>query len=136
MVEYRFPLPPGKPHPLWDAIPDELAIRVGRFVAACSVIELELEVIIWHLTGASKHERLSLTVGLDARQKAARNTKLLKNHTVPPEQKEAWGATEPLLEQLAECRGWVTHGVWVPVPIGETSALRTRRGRARILSPA
>lgn len=48
MVEYRIRLGPGatKPYPLWDRIPDELAVRVGRFIAAYSLIEFELEVII------------------------------------------------------------------------------------------
>ena len=57
MVEYRFPLQPGKPHPLWDEIPDELAVRVGRFMAAYSLVEFELEVIIWHLTGATSNHK-------------------------------------------------------------------------------
>jgi hypothetical protein len=132
MVEYRIRLRPGatKPHPLWDRIPDELAVRVGRFVAACSLIEFEIEVIIWHLTGAtSKHDRLDLTSRLDARRKAAAIKKLLKNHTVPLEQLAAWEAAEPLLEELAERRNWVVHGVWWPVPIMETSVLRTRKGK-------
>jgi hypothetical protein len=133
MADYRIRLRPGdnRPDALWNQIPDDHAVRVGRFMAAYALVEFKLEMIIWHLIGASKHDLRPLTARLDARPKKEAITELLKSRaTVQADQRSAWEATKPLLGELTERRSWLAHGIWVPAPLGATSTLLTRKGKA------
>jgi hypothetical protein len=136
MTQYRISKGTGDPRPdaIWDQIPDEHALRVGRFIAAYALVEFKLEAIVWRLIGADKHDLRPLTARLDAQPKREAINELLARRTVPPEQEEAWDLAKPLLAQLSEHRAWLAHGVWVPVPIGQASVLRTRKGKANIIA--
>jgi hypothetical protein len=132
MTRYHIRKRPDDPRPdaIWDQIPKEHAQRVGRLIAAYALVEFKLEAIIWRLIGASKHDLRPLTARLDARPKKEAIDELLACHAIPPEEMKAWNLAKPLLKQLSEHRNWFAHGVWVPVPIGETSVFLTRKGKA------
>ena len=132
MTTYRIRKRDGdaKPDAIWDQIPDEHAIRVGRLIAAYALVEFKLEAIIWRLIGANKHDLRPLTARLDARPKKEAIDDLMARRASPPDETEAWNLARPLLKQLSERRNWLAHGVWVPVPIGEISVLLTRKGKA------
>lgn len=119
-----------QPDVLWNAIPDEHAVRVGRFLAGCALVEFKLEILIWHLIGAARHDLRPLTARLDARPKREAIDELLKRRAIPEDQDAAWEAAKPLLKQLAEHRSWLAHGFWVPFPLGKTSVVLTRKGKA------
>jgi hypothetical protein len=132
MTQYRIQKDPADPRPdaIWDQIPTEHAQRVGRLIAAYALVEFKLEAIIWRLIGTSKHDLRPLTARLDARPKKEAIDDILASRKVPPEQSEAWAKAKPLLKSLSERRNWLAHGIWVPIPLGQTSVLLTRKGKA------
>jgi hypothetical protein len=133
MVNYRLRLDPDDPSPdaLWDRIPDEHAIRVGRFMAAWTLIEFKLECIIWHLIGADKRDLRRLTAKLDVRPKEETIDELIALHPLHPEQAYAWAEAKVLLGQLVKERTWIVHGLWVPFPFSSVGVLQTAKGGIR-----
>lgn len=132
MVEYRIRLSEEdtRPDALWAQIPDDHAVRIGRFMAACSLIEFKMEMIIWHLIRTRKHDLRPLTARLDAGRKKDAIDELLKLRVLTADQQNAWDQAKELLGELSRDRSWIAHGLWLPLPLGETGALSTRRGKA------
>jgi hypothetical protein len=132
MVDYRIRLSDEdtRPDALWAQIPDDHAVRVGRFMAAMSLVEFKLEMIIWHLIGANTHDLRVLTARLDASRKRDAIDELLKLRVLTADQQNAWDAAKPLLGRLSEARSRIAHGLWLPIRFGEIGALSTRRGKA------
>jgi hypothetical protein len=133
MVDYRVRLEPEDPSPdaLWDRIPDEHAIRVGRFMAAWTLIEFKLEYIIWHLVGGDKRDLRRLTAKLDVRPKEETIDELIVMHPLRPEQAEAWAEAKVLIGELVKERTWIVHGLWVPFPFGSVGVQQTAKGGIR-----
>jgi hypothetical protein len=115
---------------LWNQIPDEHAARVGRLIAAWSLIEFKLECLIWHIIGGDKRDLHRLTSKLDWLPKEQTIDSLLAGRKVPAEHTAAWEAAENLMGQLSSHRNLLAHVVWVPFPIGQagTGLLQTRKG--------
>jgi hypothetical protein len=133
MVDYRIRLPQGdtRPDALWNTIPDEHAVRVGRFLAAWSLIEFKLECIIWHLIGDKPRDLRRLTTKLNVQLKGETIDELVALHPLCAEQMKAWGAAKDLIKELVSERNLLAHGVWVPIPFGSVGALLTSKGGIR-----
>ena len=117
-----------QPDVLWNAIPDEHAVRVGRFMAAWSLIEFKLEYLIWHFIGIDKRDLRRLTARLDARPKQEVIDELLARRRPTARDAQSWAAAKKLIDDISGRRNLVAHGVWVPYPLGSTGVLQTRRG--------
>ena len=133
MVEYRIRMHPGdnRPDALWEQIPDDHAVRVGRFMAAWSLIEFKLECIIWNLIGGDRKFCGPLTARLDAQPKQETIDELLVTRRLCPEQMEAWAAAKQAIGGLRQHRNSLAHGVWLPIPFEITGVLSTRKGGIR-----
>jgi hypothetical protein len=113
MAEYRIRMLPGdnRPDVLWEQIPDDYAILVGRLMAAWSLIEFKLECIIWHFIGGHPRDLRRLTARLDARPKQEAIDELIVSRSLTPEQRKAWSQAKSLLTTLSCNRNWLAHGV-------------------------
>ena len=116
---------------LWNRIPDDQALRVGRFIAAWGLIEFKLECLIWDLIGSDQRYLRRLTARLEWRPKAETIDELLVVRKPPADQAEAWASAKQLIGQLVAHRNVLAHGVWVPCPIGSVGLMQTRRGGIR-----
>jgi hypothetical protein len=111
---------------MWGVISDDEAIRVGRFFAASSLLELKLELLIWRLIRADQPDLRPLTSRLEVTKKIEAINVLIERH---PElvagRTSEWDKAKPLITSLAPKRAWLAHGVWIPWPRG---VLRIRAG--------
>jgi hypothetical protein len=113
---------------LWNRIPDEHALRVGRLIGAWSLVEFKLECLIWHLIGGDKRDLRRLTSRLDHRPKEETIDELLAVRKCPAKYAAAWETTKDLIGQLVPQRNLLAHGVWIPYPTGESGLMQTRKG--------
>lgn len=90
-------------------IPDELAARIGRFVAAWSGIELTLEAIIWALTGVRPAIGRLFTAPLQVRPKYELINGLIPFHELANELVPLWDEALPAIKILQEARNAVAH---------------------------
>lgn len=113
---------------LWNRIPDDHAVLVGRFIAAWSLIEFKLECLIWHLIGGDQRDLRRLTARLDHRPKEETIDELLAVRELPAELADTWKKAKAVICQLVSHRNFLAHGVWVPYPIGSVGVMQTRKG--------
>jgi hypothetical protein len=102
-------------HP-WDpSIPDAIALRIGRFMAATSMMDFAMDSVIWHLLGVKPADARPLTFRLECGKKVAAIQNLIKRRerSLTAEQLAAWNAAKECIEEVSKERNWVAHGVWI-----------------------
>lgn len=108
-------------------IPDAIALRIGRFLAKCSGIDVVLQAIIWRLTRLTREEGRLLTGRLDARPKVEIIDSLMDLRQPPGGICCSWDDIRKNIPQLLEVRNWLAHGAWTVTPLGEYALLGTRK---------
>jgi hypothetical protein len=122
------PLPPA-----WNlTIPDDIALAVGRFLAATSLMDYALQAVIWHLLGNRPADLRPITWNLGVVTKRDIITNLLSRRTIDPAKLGAWNKAKPLVKEVNENRNWVAHGFWWDVPAGY---IRAHKGTVGTFKP-
>jgi hypothetical protein len=119
----------------WDpSIPDDIAVRIGRFMAATSMMDFAMDSVIWHLLGVKPADARPLTFRLESGKKVDAIENLIKRRqrSLTAEQLAAWTTAKECINEVSKERNWVAHGVWIKVWLG---AFRTHKGTVGTYKP-
>jgi hypothetical protein len=107
-------------------LPDSHALLLGRLFAKTTIIEAELEALIWLLAGLEPPIGRLFTQHLDARRRRERVDELLGVVAAPARAKELWSKTKPHITKAITHRNDFAHSV--ALRFGGPSLLMSTRG--------